>query len=93
MRACVCSFVFGEPVRWGGTNKVNSARQCCNQCRDYVPKSDDDLSCNGAPPACLQGSPSARPGRAARVGCLPFKGGRAPVGSHWTVRLCLSSGR
>lgn len=44
----LCSFVFGEPVRWGMTNKVNSARQCCNQCRDHVPKSDNDLSCNGA---------------------------------------------
>ena len=91
--ACKCSFVFGEPVRWGGTNKVNSARQCCNQCRDYVPKSDDDLSCNGAPlPARLQGSPSTCPGDAARVRRLPIQGGLPArpkrAASGWKPPVC-----
>lgn len=39
-------YVFGHPVRWGPQNKVKSARDCCNQCRDYRPASDDEPSCN-----------------------------------------------
>lgn len=43
---CCCSFVFGEPVKWGTSNYVDDAGECCKQCREFTPATDNDLSCN-----------------------------------------------
>ena len=45
---------------WGPGNKVDSAEECCAQCRAYKPATDDDMGCNvwvwcGDPEHC-QGS-------------------------------------
>jgi hypothetical protein len=45
------SFTFGDPVRWGTQNRVEDAGECCRQCREYKPKTDNDPSCNGEPSA------------------------------------------
>ena len=44
----VCrSYGWGDPVKWGPSNLVDSADECCEQCLQYKPQSMTDQSCNG----------------------------------------------
>ena len=46
MQGDCCSY-WGEALVWGPNNKVPSAEQCCSQCAEYKPASEDDMACNG----------------------------------------------
>ncbi|KAK9823561.1 hypothetical protein WJX72_003781 [[Myrmecia] bisecta] len=37
---------WGDPVKWGPQNKLDSAAQCCQACAAYKPPTEDDVSCN-----------------------------------------------
>ncbi|EIE23811.1 hypothetical protein COCSUDRAFT_47447 [Coccomyxa subellipsoidea C-169] len=37
---------WGEAIVWGPQNKVDSAEECCQQCANYSPASEDDMDCN-----------------------------------------------
>lgn len=37
---------WGEALVYGGSNKVDSVEECCNQCSSYSPKSADAPDCN-----------------------------------------------
>lgn len=42
-----CCSYWGEAIVWGPQNKVDSAEECCQQCANYSPASEDDMDCNG----------------------------------------------
>lgn len=42
------SYGWGEPVKWGNTNKVTSAEKCCEGCLNHNPATSKGLTCNGA---------------------------------------------
>ncbi len=42
------SYGWGEPIKWGPSNLVDSAESCCEQCLQYKPTSVSEQSCNGA---------------------------------------------
>jgi len=44
----VRSYGWGDPVKWGTSNLVDSAEACCQQCLQFKPKSASDQTCNGA---------------------------------------------
>lgn len=37
---------WGDVVKWGSTNKVDSWEDCCKQCRTFRPPGHDDPECN-----------------------------------------------
>ena len=41
------SYGWGDPVKWGTSNLVDSAEACCEQCLHFKPKSASDQTCNG----------------------------------------------
>lgn len=43
---CMCSY-WGEPVKWGPSNKLPSAESCCAACREHQLSTPLDLECNG----------------------------------------------
>lgn len=38
--------LWGDVVKWGSTNKANSATECCDRCREHV-AGEDEFECNG----------------------------------------------
>ena len=42
----LCSFTFGEAVKWGTRNLLDDPGECCRQCREFKPATDNELSCN-----------------------------------------------
>lgn len=44
--------MWGDVLVWGSSNFVDSAEECCNQCKNYTPKKAEDLDCNGE--CCLK---------------------------------------
>lgn len=43
----LCRRLWGEVVVWGTTNKAKSVEECCDMCKKFQPKSEDDFTCNG----------------------------------------------
>ena len=40
--------MWGDVVVWGGINKKESTAECCQVCRSFKPKTEDDPDCNGS---------------------------------------------
>lgn len=47
MRCARCSF-WGDALKWGDQNRVDSAEQCCESCAKFRPESQwaDQRECN-----------------------------------------------